>query len=80
MTIQFIIGDDWEGVYFEQDLVLEGHSIDAYELAQQMAKHYLPQCPYEVFPSKFVEREEVWEKHGWHCPPRASDWSDEDFV
>lgn len=38
-TMTFARGDDWEGVYVDGDLIVEGHSIEARTAAELAIKH-----------------------------------------
>ena len=42
MKLHFAYGGDWEAVYLDGKLLLEGHSIDGQRLAEALADHLRP--------------------------------------
>jgi hypothetical protein len=54
-----IYGDDWQGVYVNDELIDEGHSINLFRVMKKLG--------YDM-KNIYIEEEEFWEKFDYHCP------------
>jgi len=59
-----IYGDDWQGVYVNDELIDEGHSINLFRVMKKLG--------YDM-KNIHIEEEEFWEKFGYHCPEKLED-------
>lgn len=63
--ITFVEGDDWVGVYLNDKLITQGHSINERELLESLG--------YKNIDAKYIEDEEIWDELGNSCPEKLSD-------
>lgn len=57
-------GDDWKGLYYEDKLIYEGHSIDWLSVLKKFG--------YKI-EIQYLEDEEDWTKLGYSCPSELSE-------
>lgn len=60
MEIKILKGDDWVGLYMDDNLVIEGHSLDAGDVIEKITGV----APVEVY----VEEESTWDSWGSRAP------------
>lgn len=60
MTVQILQGHDWEGLYIDGVLKLEGHSLDIQEVLRLVTGERVDET--------WVDDEEDWDKWNYRCP------------
>jgi len=61
MKVQFLVGDDWCGMYVDGKLSAEGHSLQDTEIAERLVGK-------ENVSSRYVAGEAQWDAWGYSCP------------
>ena len=81
MEIIIVRYDDWEGLYIENELKKEGHSIGVVEAIEILIEEQNPESPFLKSPTVFhIEDVSVIEKFGWRFADKFSDYSEEDLT
>ena len=59
-TIQFVHADDWEGLYIDGKLILEGHSLSAVDVLDAIWEHRTPGFGLRVTSYEAHDADEDW--------------------